>query len=107
MDDVSLQIAPGEIHSIVGENGAGKSTLMRVMAGIIESDSGSVEVFGTPVAPGTRAAIDAGIALVHQELSLVPEMTVAENILLGAFPTRFGFTRYKDLKEIAADALAE
>ena len=107
VDDVSLQIAPGEIHSIVGENGAGKSTLMRVMAGIIESDSGSVEVFGAPVDPGTRAAIDAGIALVHQELSLVPEMTVAENILLGAFPTRFGFTRYKDLKEIAANALAE
>jgi ABC-type sugar transport system ATPase subunit len=107
VDDVSLRIAPGEIHSIVGENGAGKSTLMRVMAGIIESDSGSVEVFGTPVDPGTRAAIDAGIALVHQELSLVPEMTVAENILLGAFPTRFGFTRYKDLKEIAANALAE
>ncbi|MEC7000241.1 MAG: ATP-binding cassette domain-containing protein, partial [Actinomycetota bacterium] len=107
VDDVSLRIAPGEIHSIVGENGAGKSTLMRVMAGIIESDSGSVEVFGTPVDPGTRAAINAGIALVHQELSLVPEMTVAENILLGAFPTRFGFTRYKDLKEIAANALAE
>ena len=66
VDDVSLRIAPGEIHSIVGENGAGKSTLMRVMAGIIESDSGSVEVFGTPVDPGTRAAINAGIALVHQ-----------------------------------------
>ncbi len=107
VDDVSLRIAPGEIHSIVGENGAGKSTLMRVMAGIIEADSGSVTVYGEQVASGTKSAIDAGIALVHQELSLVPEMTVAENILLGAFPTTFGFTKYKELKEIAAAALAE
>ena len=61
VDDVSLRIAPGEIHSIVGENGAGKSTLMRVMAGIIESDSGSVEVFGTPVeirALGRRSTLE-------------------------------------------------
>lgn len=107
VDDVSLRIAPGEIHSIVGENGAGKSTLMRVMAGIIEADSGSVSVYGEPVGSGTKSAIDAGIALVHQELSLVPEMTVAENILLGAFPTTFGFTKYEELKEIASAALAE
>ena len=104
---VDLAVKPGEIHAVVGENGAGKSTLMRILAGIITPDTGTVEVGGEAVEPGPRAAIDAGIALVHQELSLVPEMTVAENILLGAPPTTAGFTRTRELKKIAADALDE
>jgi ABC-type sugar transport system ATPase subunit len=107
VDDVSFAVRPGEIHAVVGENGAGKSTLMRVLAGILDPDEGEVRVDGQVLARGTRSAIDAGIALVHQELSLVPEMTVAENILLGAFPTKAGFTEYKELKQIAADALEE
>lgn len=107
VDDVSLGVQAGEIHAVVGENGAGKSTLMRVLAGILDPDEGEVRVDGQVLARGTRSAIDAGIALVHQELSLVPEMTVAENILLGAFPTKAGFTEYKELKQIAADALEE
>lgn len=107
VDDVSLAIAAGEIHAVVGENGAGKSTLMRILAGILDPDEGEVRVGGQVIERGSRAAIDAGISLVHQELSLVPEMTVAENILLGAFPTKLGFTEYKELKKIAADALEE
>ena len=87
VDGVSVSVRPGEIHAVVGENGAGKSTLMRVLAGIIEQDSGEVLVDGTVLTSSAKASIEAGISLVHQELSLVPEMTVAENILLGSAPT--------------------
>jgi ABC-type sugar transport system ATPase subunit len=107
VDDVSLQVRRGEIHAVVGENGAGKSTLMRVMAGVIAQDGGEVRVGGKRLEPGAKNSIDAGIALVHQELSLVPEMTVAENIMLGYAPTRLGFTKSKDLNAVAKKALDE
>ena len=107
VNNVSLSVREGEIHAVVGENGAGKSTLMRVLAGIIEQDSGEVVVAGKPLESGAKNSIVAGIALVHQELSLVPEMTVAENILLGYAPTRLGFTKSKELESIAAEALEE
>jgi len=107
VNNVSLAVREGEIHAVVGENGAGKSTLMRVLAGIIEQDSGEVVVAGKPLESGAKNSIAAGIALVHQELSLVPEMTVAENILLGYAPTRLGFTKSKELESIAAEALEE
>ena len=107
VDGVSVSVRPGEIHAVVGENGAGKSTLMRVLAGIIEQDSGDVVVGGNVLASSAKASIEAGISLVHQELSLVPEMTVAENILLGSAPTAVGFTKQKEMKAIAADALKE
>ena len=108
VDDVSLGVPPGEIHGLVGENGAGKSTLMRVLAGILTPDRGTVVVDGEQLEPGsTRAALEAGISLVHQELSLVPEMTVAENILLGATPSKAGFIQTRELKKIASDALEE
>jgi ABC-type sugar transport system, ATPase component len=87
VDKVSLSVHPGEIHAVVGENGAGKSTLMRVLAGIHQQDSGAVVIDGVTLEGGAKEAIDAGVSLVHQELSLVPEMTVAENILLGSAPT--------------------
>ena len=107
VDDVSVSVRAGEIHALVGENGAGKSTLMRVLAGILQPDEGVVTLDGNPVSGGTRAALDAGIALVHQELSLVPEMTVAENIMLGSFPTTAGTIKSKDLRQAAAGALRE
>jgi ABC-type sugar transport system ATPase subunit len=108
VDDVSLAVAPGEIHAVVGENGAGKSTLMRTLSGIITPDSGEVLIDGVALDAGdTRAALDAGISLVHQELSLVPEMTVAENIVLGSTPTRAGFTNRREQRRIAAEALDE
>ncbi len=107
VNDVSVQVRAGEIYAIVGENGAGKSTLMRMLAGILAPSEGVVKVDGRPLEGGAKGALEAGIALVHQELSLVPEMTSAENIMLGAFPTRRGFTASKDLKRVAADALEE
>lgn len=107
VDKVSLTVYPGEIHAVVGENGAGKSTLMRVLAGIIEQDSGEVLVDGERLESGAKESIDAGISLVHQELSLVPEMTVAENIVLGSTPTTAGFTKTREMKKIAREALEE
>lgn len=105
VDDVSLTVSPGEIHAVVGENGAGKSTLMRVLAGILDQDSGEVTVGGALLTGGAKQAIESGVSLVHQELSLVPEMTVAENILLGSAPTTVGFTRQKEQRQIAKAAL--
>jgi len=107
VDNVSLSVREGEIHAVVGENGAGKSTLMRVLAGIHRQDSGTVEVSGKQLSGGAREAIEAGVSLVHQELSLVPEMTVAENILLGSAPTQLGFTKAREMKRIAQEALEE
>ncbi len=107
VDDVSLAVPRGEIHGLVGENGAGKSTLMRVLAGILQPDRGRVLVDGVELEGGAGEAIDAGISLVHQELSLVPEMTVAENIMLGSMPTNAGFISRAEQRRIAAQALAE
>ncbi len=107
VDGVSVQVRAGEIYGIVGENGAGKSTLMRMLAGILTPTEGVVKVDGQPLEGGAKGALEAGIALVHQELSLVPEMTTAENIMLGAFPTRAGFTSSTELRKVAADALEE
>src|SRR5262249_31974672 len=87
VDGIDLDIWPGEVHAVVGENGAGKSTLMRVLAGFFGDYEGSITVEGQTVAIGSPAqARSLGIALVHQELSLVPELTVAENIFLGREP---------------------
>ena len=105
VDHVSITVGAGEIHAVVGENGAGKSTLMRILAGILEPDEGGVSVDGSVLEPGAKASLEAGIALVHQELSLIPEMTVAENILLGVTPTKFGVIDSVRQRKIAGDAL--
>ena len=108
VDGVSLEVSPGEIHAVVGENGAGKSTFMRMLAGVLHPDGGDVSVDGRMLEPGSpQDAIEAGISLVHQELSLIPEMTVAENILLGSMPTSAGFIQRAELKETARAALEE
>ena len=105
---MSISVDRGEIYALVGENGAGKSTLMRVLSGILTPDSGSVLVDGMQLESGSaKAALEAGVSLVHQELSLVPELTVAENIVLGTTPTRAGFIDTTEMKRIAADALDE
>ncbi len=84
---VDLQIAAGEVHGLIGENGAGKSTLIKILGGMLRRDSGSVRIDGRPVEIHNphQALRDLGIAVVHQEPQLVPEMSVAENILLGHF----------------------
>ena len=87
--DVTFEVAQGEIHALVGENGAGKSTLMHVLCGLHAPTGGTVEVFGRDVTGwDTRAAIEAGVGMVHQHFMLVPTLTVAENLVLGREPVR-------------------
>ncbi len=84
LKDVSLQVAPGSVHALLGENGAGKSTLMRIAFGMLAPDRGTIQVDGAPLRAGsTRDAIAHGVGMVHQHFTLVPSMTVAENIALG------------------------
>jgi ABC-type sugar transport system ATPase subunit len=107
LDEVSFDIRPGEVHALVGENGAGKSTLMKVLAGLYKSDGGEIIYQGKPV--DITSPLDArhqGILLIHQELSLSSELSVAENIFLGAWPTnRFGILRKSRLNKDAQAAL--
>jgi ABC-type uncharacterized transport system ATPase subunit len=91
LDDVSLDIGTGEVLALVGENGAGKSTLMNVLYGLYQADSGEVLVDGQPVRlRSPRDAIARGIGMVHQHFMLVPTLTVAENVVLGREPSRWG-----------------
>lgn len=84
LDGVSLAVGRGEIHAICGENGAGKSTLMKILSGVYRPDAGVLEIDGVPRQfSGTREAEAAGVAIIHQELNLVEELSVAANIFLG------------------------
>lgn len=107
LDNVSFDIRPGEVHALVGENGAGKSTLMKVLAGLYKPDSGEIVYQGQPTQVyGPLDARKKGILLIHQELSLSPELSVAENIYLGAWPTnRFGVLKKRELRRKASAAL--
>ena len=87
-DDVSIDLREGEVHALLGENGAGKSTLMNVLYGLYHPDEGEIVIKGKTVELGSpRAAIDAGVGMVHQHFMLIPVMTVAENIVLAVEPT--------------------
>jgi simple sugar transport system ATP-binding protein/ribose transport system ATP-binding protein len=98
LNDVSVEIRVGSVHAFVGENGAGKSTLGKIVAGVFPPDQGQLILKGDPVAFGSpREALGRGIALVAQEVALVPQRTVAENVFLGAEPRRFGFVRQREL----------
>ncbi|MFD4327285.1 sugar ABC transporter ATP-binding protein [Nocardioides sp. NPDC058538] len=90
LDSVSLRLLPGEVHALMGENGAGKSTLIKALTGVYTIDSGRVEIAGVETQFATPAAAQhAGISTVYQEVNLVPNLTVAENMLLGREPRRF------------------
>ena len=91
LDDVTFACARGEVHALCGENGAGKSTLIKILGGAYRPDGGRILLGGREVAfSHPVASRAAGISVIHQELSLLPHRTVAENIFLGIEPTRYG-----------------
>ncbi|HVF87772.1 MAG TPA: sugar ABC transporter ATP-binding protein [Pyrinomonadaceae bacterium] len=92
LDGVNLELRQGEVHALIGENGAGKSTLMNILAGSLRADRGAMQIEGRAYNPDSPLdARRAGVALIHQELSLCPHLSVAENILLGIEPAHYGF----------------
>ncbi len=109
--DVDFELHKGEVHAVVGENGAGKSTLMKIAAGIYRRDSGQITWKGTPVEVSTpHASMELGIAMVHQELTLAPHLTVAENLFLGREPLlqrQLGLIHRKQLFQQAKRVLDE
>ncbi|WP_108662079.1 sugar ABC transporter ATP-binding protein [Acuticoccus kandeliae] len=107
LDDVSLDVHAGEVHALLGENGAGKSTLMKILAGNHTANRGVIHLEGEPVHfDNPMQAKRAGIVLIHQELSLVPDMTVAENIFLGSLPKGlFGTVKWRVLHAVADEIL--
>ena len=106
--DVDFALRAGEIHGLVGENGAGKSTLMKIIAGVHHDFQGTMRLDGKDVRfRSARDALDAGVGMVHQELSIVPDLTVAENVFLGAQPvTRLGVVDWKRMVREAREHLA-
>jgi ribose transport system ATP-binding protein len=85
--DAQFDLRAGEVHALVGENGAGKSTLMKILAGVYTPDAGVIQFKGADVQiPNPRAALDLGISMIHQELNLMPHLTVAQNIFIGREP---------------------
>src|SRR5919112_2447297 len=101
VDEVDLDILPGEVHVVAGENGAGKSTLMKLLSQVERPSAGSVELAGETVEyHGPGHAQHLGVAMVYQEFALAPDLSVAENLYLGREPGRLGFVnRGKELEE--------
>ncbi|MDD3109489.1 MAG: sugar ABC transporter ATP-binding protein [Eubacteriales bacterium] len=108
LDDVTLRVLPGTVHALIGENGAGKSTLMKVLMGIYSADSGTIMLGSRQVDIGSpRQALDLGVQMIHQELSPVLDMTIAENLFAGAEETRkfLGIFRVVDRKRMENEAI--
>ena len=104
---VTFAVAGGEAHALIGENGAGKSTLMNILSGACGADAGTIELDGVAFRPTSPLhARQAGIAMIHQELMLAPELTVQENILLGSEPARWGWIQSRRCRDLARSALS-
>ena len=102
LQDINIDFQPGVIHALVGENGAGKSTVGKIVGGYYSRSSGGLEVFGQSVGNWTPPlALEQGIAMMHQELQLVPDLTVAQNVFLGIEHNRGGFLRRNENARLA------
>jgi ribose transport system ATP-binding protein len=108
LEDVSFSVRAGEVHALIGENGAGKSTLLKILSGVYRADAGEIRLAGQPYsALSPKAARQAGIAMIHQELQQIPRLDVAQNMFLGTAITRLGlFTDKARMREKAREVLA-
>ncbi|TCL68379.1 sugar ABC transporter ATP-binding protein [Rhizobium sp. BK251] len=106
LDNVDFDVRAGEVTALLGENGAGKSTLIKLMAGFYTPDSGEITVNGVALHADPAAAHRIGVATIHQDAHLVPAMTVAENIMLGRWPSRYGWLSMQAQRQKAHAALA-
>jgi L-arabinose transport system ATP-binding protein len=107
LDGVSFDVHAGEVHGLMGENGAGKSTLLKILGGEYQPDSGRILIDGNEVHFSSAAAsIAAGIAVIHQELQYVPDLTVAENLLLGRLPNALGWVNKRTARRFVRERLA-
>ncbi|WP_127506140.1 sugar ABC transporter ATP-binding protein [Actinoplanes solisilvae] len=107
LQDVSLTVHPGEVHTLLGENGAGKSTVLKIIFGVQPADSGEILVDGEAAHFGRPAdAMRAGIAMVHQELNLVPQLTAVQNVVLGQERTKAGVIDWAEARRRARTALS-
>jgi ribose transport system ATP-binding protein len=106
LDHIDLDVRPGEVVALLGENGAGKSTLSNIVAGTFAPDTGSMTWRGQPYAPAAPGdAIAAGIGMIHQELRLLPDLSVAENVFVGRWPMNGGKVDYAQMNRRAAEQL--
>ncbi|MEM6387768.1 MAG: sugar ABC transporter ATP-binding protein [Pseudomonadota bacterium] len=102
-----IEIAPGEVHALIGQNGAGKSTLIKILTGVYKRDAGTITFDGgTRELTSPRAAQDIGIATIYQELNLVPLRSVTENVVMGYEPKRFGMVKWREANARTRDVLA-
>jgi L-arabinose transport system ATP-binding protein len=102
LDSVSFEAREGSVHALMGENGAGKSTLLKILSGAYHPDEGRLVLDGKEITHrNTQDALDAGVAVIYQELQLVPQLTVAENLFLGHLPARFGWMNRRQLHDEA------
>jgi len=108
LDDVGIEVATGQVLALVGENGAGKSTLMKVLSGAVKPDAGQMWLDGVSYLPANPLeARRAGVAMIYQELSLAPHLSVQENIMLGMEPSLLGVVRWKQVRQRTIEAIKE
>ncbi len=107
LEEAHLRVETGRIHAVLGENGAGKSTLIKIMSGVVQADAGDMRLDGSKVLfASPKAANQAGIACIFQELSLIPDLSVADNIAISNPPRRFGLIDRRAQRRFAEEALA-
>src|ERR1051326_6752404 len=106
LEDVDFSLRKGEIHALMGENGAGKSTLIKVLTGVEQPDKGMIEVDGKVVqVRSPQHSQELGISTVYQEVNLCTNISVAENVMLGREPRRFGSIDWRKMNELARKAI--
>src|SRR4051794_40575970 len=105
LKEVSIRLEPGTVTGLAGENGAGKSTLIKVLSGAVVADSGTAARGGAPLPSNPAGVIQAGVSVIYQELTDIPEMSIADNVLLGRQPNRAGAVNRRTRDRVAAAAL--